>query len=70
MDNYLESNCTRYVVFQKGEFFGIACLAIIGAISIIGNIANRAYKLGRDTKEVEMKREFKQYLKKQKREGA
>lgn len=65
MDNNFTPN---YVITNRSEFFGIACLAIIGAISIIGNVASSAYRFGRETKETEMKRDFKRYLKKHKKE--
>jgi uncharacterized membrane protein (DUF106 family) len=63
MDNYVGSTNTSYVITNKCEFFGIACLAVIGIASIVSSIYSTAYKLGRDTKEIEMKREFKKYQK-------
>lgn len=65
-NNFVVTN-GRHVVTSRNEFFGIACLAIIGAASIIGCVANGSYRLGRDTKEFEMKREFKKYMKKLKK---
>ena len=64
--NYPYSNC---VVTHKGEFFGITCLAIIGVVSIMKSVANGAYRTGRDTKEREMKKDFKKYMKTFKKNG-
>ena len=63
MDSNFKLTPTSYVLTNKSEFFGIACLAVIGAASIVKNIANNAYKLGREEKEREIKRGFKKYMK-------
>ena len=67
MDNDFGFVRTSYAVTNKSEFFGIACLAIVGAVSIIQGVANSAYRLGRETKSKEMKREIKKYEKKLKK---
>lgn len=62
MKMHLGSNKSSYVITDKSEFAGIASLAIIGAASIITYIAQAAYRLGRETREFEMKRGFKKYM--------
>lgn len=67
MDNNFEYLYTRFVALRKCETFCIACLAIAGVISIARKIASDAYQLGRATREREIKKEYKQYMKSQKK---
>lgn len=68
MDNNLDAMCSNHIIVHRTELFGITCLAVIGVMCIISNIAGSAYRLGRETKEHEMKRDFKKYMKKLKKE--
>lgn len=63
MENNLGFISSNHMLVRRGEFMCFGCLAIIGIVSIIGKIAASAYQLGKDTKEVEMKREFKKCMK-------
>ena len=69
MCNKFEYDYADRVVARRWECFGITCLAIIGAANIMKCIADSAYRRGRDTKEVEMKREFKKQMKLLKKRG-
>ena len=48
-----------HVIVGKGEAFGVACLAAIGIMSIFYAMTQGAYRLGRQDKEREMKKELK-----------
>lgn len=69
MKNDFEQICTDAVMCSKGGFLALACLAVIGGVSIIQGIANSAYRLGRETREAEMKKELKKDLKRQRKES-
>lgn len=68
MNDTLEAMCSNHVIVHRSELFGITCLAMIGVGCLIGNIAAYAYRSGQAAKEGEMKRDFKKYMKKLKKE--
>ena len=54
----------------SGVPFEVACLAFIGVVSIVKTVADSAYQLGRESKEIEMKRGFRKYMKNQQKMGS
>ena len=71
--NFMEHNCGSFymdhTISRRCDSIDITGLALIGVASIVWGIATWAYRVGRETKEFEMTREFKRYLKKQRKEG-
>lgn len=69
MGNIFESIISKHVLMRKTEFVGITCLAVVGAMSIIGNIASNSYRAGVEAKEAEIRREVRRYNKELKKKN-
>lgn len=67
MDQNVQFVSTKHVVMRGGEYAGLICLAAIGLLCIMSNMSHNAYILGQNNKQRAMKREFKKYLKNEKK---